>query len=488
MLQHVASTARGDGLERRAQAVPARQVCARLGPREHPRDRAQRGDVGGLVRSAPTALGARRRPRAEAKAADQPDGRRRPEERREPPVLDERAIRGPGDGRELGHRGRAARGRLRGLALVLRRGGQERGGGHLLEVPPGDGDVGEVGRDDLTLLGELEAAIHRARGLREDRAVRRSAAAADGSAAPVEQREGDAVPPGDAHQRLLRPVEEPVRRQEPALLGRVGVAQHHLLGVATRPEMLAVGGVREQRVQQRRRPVEGLGGLQQRHDVEDGKRGRQVADGGGRMTERLGLRGAARQLQDVGHVLGRRREADDVPAAGLDAEAGLDARDGPERRQDLGNRDATRDLEVWFGSGVEGIQRGPVDRGVLAHLERCEVEPERRQLPAQVGELAVRDPRQPVGDERVLEHRQLGVQDGGRRGSRRCAAPSRRSARPGSAGGAPRCRPGADDRARPGSAGGAGGPCRRAPPRHGPARCRGRGQGVTPGRGPRRSA
>ena len=69
----------------------------------------------------------------------------------------------------------------RGLALVLGRGGEERGGGDLLEVPPGDGDVGEVGGDDLALLGELEAAVHRPRGLREDRPVGRSAAAPDGA-------------------------------------------------------------------------------------------------------------------------------------------------------------------------------------------------------------------------------------------------------------------------------------------------------------------
>ena len=414
VLHHVVSPARGDGLERRPQPVPAGQVRAHLGPREHPRDRAQRLDVGGLLHSAPGAPGTRCRPRAEAEAADQADGRRRPEERREPPVPDERSVGGPGDGGELRHGGRAARGRVRGLTLVLGRGGQERGGSHLLEVSPGDGDVGEVGRDDLPLLGELEAAVHRPRGLREDRAVGRPAAAPDGATPTMEQRERDAVPPGDAHQRLLRPVEEPVRGQEPALLGRIRVAQHHLLGVATRPKMVAVGGVGEQRVQQSGRPGQRLSGLQERHDVEDGHRGGQVADDRGRTAEGLRQRGATRQLQDARHVLRRGREADDVPPACLHAEAGLDAGDGPERRQDLGDRDAGRDLEVGLGAGGDGLERGPVDLGVLADLERREVEPERRQLPAQVGELAVRDTGQPIGDERVLEDRQLRVQDGGR--------------------------------------------------------------------------
>ena len=51
-----------------------------------------------------------------------------------------------------------------------------------------------MGGDDLALLGELEAAVDRARGLGEDRAVRRPAAATERAAAAVEQRERDAVP------------------------------------------------------------------------------------------------------------------------------------------------------------------------------------------------------------------------------------------------------------------------------------------------------
>ena len=43
--------------------------------------------------------------------------------------------------------------------VVLRSRREEHGTGHLLEVPPGDVRVGVVGRDDLTLLGELEPAV-----------------------------------------------------------------------------------------------------------------------------------------------------------------------------------------------------------------------------------------------------------------------------------------------------------------------------------------
>ena len=66
--------------------------------------------------------------------------------------------------------------------------------GDLLEVPPGDRRVGVVGGDDLALLGQLEPAVDRARRLAEDRPVRRAAAAPDGPAAAVEQRQLDAVP------------------------------------------------------------------------------------------------------------------------------------------------------------------------------------------------------------------------------------------------------------------------------------------------------
>ncbi len=61
-----------------------------------------------------------------------------------------------------------------------------------------------------------------------------------------------------------------------------------------------------------------------------------------------------------------------------------------------------------------------MDGGVLADLERGEVEPEGRQLPAQLGDLAPGDPAQRVLDQRVLERCELGVE---RRGVRVAARP-----------------------------------------------------------------
>ena len=55
-----------------------------------------------------------------------------------------------------------------------------------------------------------------------------------------------------------------------------------------------------------------------------------------------------------------------------------------------------------------------VDRGVLADLERGEVEPERPDLPAQLGDLAAGDAVETVGHERVGDLGQLGLELGGR--------------------------------------------------------------------------
>ena len=74
-----------------------------------------------------------------------------------------------------------------------------------------------------------------------------------------------------------------------------------------------------------------------------------------------------------------------------------------------------------------------MDRRVLADLERGEVEPERPDLPAKLGDLAVRDARQAVGDERVRDLGELGVELGRRvpyRPVRGAASPASAAARP----------------------------------------------------------
>ena len=298
-----------------------------------------------------------------------------------------------------------------------------------------------------------------------------------------------AVPPRGVHQRLLRPVQQPVRGQEPALLGRVRVAEHHLLGVAARR-----GGARgtpgpraARRAAARRPPAPRRTPAAARRRGRAGRpAGRRGPAAAPRRRTARGSGGQARELQDVGHVPAPGRERDHVPPAGLDAEARLEARDRPERRQDLGQRHARpRPRRPARRRRRSASSAARVDGRVLADLERGEVEPERRDLPAQVGELAVRHAPQPVRGERLLDDRQLRVQGGRRSRSRRRAARSRRSARPGSGAAAPRSRPGAAGTAPRGSGGGAGGRSPAAPPRRGRARCRARGP---PAPAPRRAA
>ena len=65
-----------------------------------------------------------------------------------------------------------------------------------------------------------------------------------------------------------------------------------------------------------------------------------------------------------------------------------------------------------------------MDRGVLADLERGEVEPERRQLPAQLGDLAPGDPAEPVRARARAGARPARRRARRRPGSRRRAAPA----------------------------------------------------------------
>ena len=66
----------------------------------------------------------------------------------------------------------------------------------------------------------------------EDRAIGRSAAAAERPASTVEERELDAAGASRYDQLRLGLVEHPGRGEEPGLLVRVRVAEHHFLAIA----------------------------------------------------------------------------------------------------------------------------------------------------------------------------------------------------------------------------------------------------------------
>ena len=169
-----------------------------------------------------------RRARPERQRADLLDGRRLREVLGEARVADERAVR------LEAHVGRARERRLvLGQLLVGRVVRDERRAQNAarrqLEVAHGDLGQEVLPPEHLALLGQLEATLDRPRRQALDGALRGPAAAPDRAAAPVEDRERDAVAPADLRARALRAVERERRREDPGVLVRVGVADHDLL-------------------------------------------------------------------------------------------------------------------------------------------------------------------------------------------------------------------------------------------------------------------
>ncbi len=90
----------------------------------------------------------------------------------------------------------------------------------------------------------------------------RTAATPDSTAATVEQQQFDLLFPTDFHQPLLSPILRPGRRRGTGVLGRVGVADHHLLrALQTR----AITGQQQQALHDRAGVIQVGQGLEQRH-------------------------------------------------------------------------------------------------------------------------------------------------------------------------------------------------------------------------------
>jgi len=160
-----------------ADAVPPRQHDSRLRPAEDPRNGAEILDAIGQ--------GARRRTRSDVQLRDLGERRHLVEHRVEPlGLVDEIAIRAAGLVRKRIHRGGEAR-RFRGRRGRLLERRQQRRRRHRLQVQGRAFARPVLGRDDLSLLGDADAAVHGPGRLGANRGERRSAAAADGAAAAV---------------------------------------------------------------------------------------------------------------------------------------------------------------------------------------------------------------------------------------------------------------------------------------------------------------
>ena len=186
-----------------------------------------------------------------------------------------------------------------------------------LERAEGDTGQAELGLNHLSLFGDAQRAVDRARRLRLDRQIGRAAAAADGSAAAVEQRDGHAVFATRRDDRLLRLVELPCGGEPPDVLCRIGVADHDFLTSLVAHDPGAVPGNRQQPVHHVRRGAQVAGRLEQRHDPQRPR----------------DARFALQQLHRE-HVRRPAGLGDDVGAQRI----ARHLRNGPERRQDVGHR------------------------------------------------------------------------------------------------------------------------------------------------------
>ncbi len=378
----------GRGGQAAAQAVPAGQVQPGLRPGEHPGDRAQ------VV---------------QADHADAPAGRAGPDA--QPADLLQRADPGQplGEARGLhqlpvgAQRGRLHRLRHRPeppgrdhVALADHgRGGEEHGGGDLLQMALRDDRVRVPGEDDFALLGDLEPAVHRARGLGQHRAAGRAAPPAQRAAPAVEQGQPHIVvgrPPG---QLLLRVEQAQGGADRPEFLGGVGVAEHDLQLTAVRREAIPDRLQLQHLVQHPGGVVQVLAALEQRHHVQH--------------RRSAAPRRVPGQLVDGGDVRRRPGEAHHVTTARLDPEPVLDPGRGPERRQHL------RGLVGQGAARADLAQRAGVHRAVLPDLQLGQVEPERLGLPDELLQLAERLPGGAPGGQGLLHQPQVGEEAGGAR-------------------------------------------------------------------------
>ena len=124
--------------------------------------------------------------------------------------------------------------------------------------------VGILAGDDLALLGDAHAAIHCAGRLGGDGPARRCAAAADGTAAAVEEADLDVVRLAGLDDCRLSLGEFPFGGEVAAVLVAVGVAEHGL-DLAVAHECGSCLGLSQQLVEDAGCVVEVADGFEQRH-------------------------------------------------------------------------------------------------------------------------------------------------------------------------------------------------------------------------------
>ena len=259
----------------------------------------------------------------------------------------------------------------------------------------------------------------------------RAAAAPDRAAAAVEEPQAHAVAHGDLAQALLGAVDLPLARGDAGLLVGVRVAEHHLLHVAAQGEQPPVGGLGQQLLEHLAGAAQLGRRLQQRDEADPRHAGVEVDQARLAGQDRGGEQvvGAAAHRDDVG--------LDGVGPVGVQGTA--DGREGlvgaraagVERRRGGGERAARGQLggeqraalvavEARDTAGRASPTRSKscadglvVGVGVLAHVERREVQPEGRQRAHRLLQAPARDQLAAVQQQRVAHEHEVGEQLGG---------------------------------------------------------------------------
>ena len=208
----------------------------------------------------------------------------------------------------------------RGLALRAQHVLDHRGSQQLDLIGRG-APIGILEGHDLALFGDAELAA--------DRSCRRGRNGAAGRGAPAAQRSASAVKEGDRDsviatqpgQMTLRLRELPVRGQIPAVLVRVGIADHDLLYVSLHIEAPLHQRHLEQFRQDGGRSTQVRNGLEQRHDGQ-----RAALDGRG-IGKQSGLLGEQVHPENIG---GAASHAEDERSERLAVDFLAQARDGAE--------------------------------------------------------------------------------------------------------------------------------------------------------------
>ena len=252
-----------------------------------------------------------------------------------------------------------------------------------------------------------------------------TATPADGAAPPVEDPYGDAGLVGDLPDRPQGLVDLPLRRGDPAVLVGVRVADHHLLGTAPEVHDPPVGLYGEERPEGRADGAQVVDRLEQRNESDPGRVMGQV--------DEPHLAGQDDRGQDVLDALCHR---DDVA---LDDLVAIPVHDGPEHAEECegtgvvggaGGCEGSPALQFGGQQGgpllggragvveVVGSEQGGqgivVAVGVLPDVHGRNVEADHPQDPADPREDAVRQEAPAVVAQRLLDHRQVGVQVVGR--------------------------------------------------------------------------